>query len=50
MSDEHQKVWYSERWSESARANDHFAAAFHHRQLLRLDPANAEWKWKLTVD
>jgi WD40 repeat protein len=49
MSDGHQKVWYSERLSESESANDHFAAAFHIRQLLRLDPANAKWKSKLAA-
>jgi WD40 repeat protein len=49
MSDGHQKVWYSERLSESESANDHFAAAFHLRQLLRLDPASDKWKSKLSA-
>ena len=42
------KTWYEERLAEAEAAKDFFATAFHLRQLLRLEPANAEWKTKLS--
>jgi WD40 repeat protein len=49
MSIGHQKLWYADRLDEAEKAKDSFAAAFHLRQLLKLDPANAEWKAKLAT-
>jgi hypothetical protein len=43
------KNWYKERLREAEAANDSFAAAFHLRQILRLDLGIAGWKTTLVA-